>query len=156
MPVRKLKEFLEQNEVPYKSISHSETYTAQRTAQATDIKGRHMAKTVIVKLDGKMAMVVIHAPYHVDLERLKEFTGASSAELAGEEEFAAQFPGCEVGAMPPFGNLYEMPVYVQEQVSEVEDLAFNAGTHTEVIQMAYKDFERLAKPKTGHFAIPVE
>ncbi|MEJ2314871.1 MAG: YbaK/EbsC family protein [Nitrospirota bacterium] len=147
MPVRKLKEFLDSNNVKYSTISHSTSYTAQEIAASTHIPGKEMAKTVMAKLDGKMAMVVLPASYWVDFGKLKEATGAKKAELATEEEFKDAFPECDVGAMPPFGNLYGLEVYVAQSLAEDEYIAFNAGSHSEVIRLKYKDFERLAKPK---------
>ena len=152
MPVEKLKEFLDQNRVKYVSLRHSTSYTAQEIAASAHVKGRNMAKTVVVKLGGKLALAVLPAKYHVSLEKLKAASGAGSAELATEEEFIKTFPGCETGAMPPFGNLYGLPVYVDETLSRDEEITFNAGSHTELIQMAYKDFARLAGPKLVRFA----
>jgi len=153
MPVKKLKEYLDKNKIKYVSISHSPVYTAQEIAASTHIPGKELAKTVMVKLDGKMAMAVLPASYKVDFKQLKEVSGAKKAELATEEEFKNLFPECDVGAMPPFGNLYGMEVYAAETLAEDEKIAFNAGSHTEVIQLAYADFERLVKPKTLRFAV---
>lgn len=147
MPLKTLREFLDSRQVRYVVISHSPTYTAQETAQAAHIHGREFAKTTIVKLDGKMAMVVMPAVEKVDLKLLAAATDADHAELAGEQDFQGRFPGCEVGAMPPFGNLYDMDVYVDEGLTVNEKIAFNAGSHTELVQMAYKDFAGLVKPR---------
>ncbi len=152
MPVAKLKEFLDQNRVKYVSLRHSTAYTAQEIAASAHVKGRTMAKSVVVKLGGKLALAVLPAKYHVSLEKLKAASGASSAELATEEEFIKAFPGCETGAMPPFGNLFGLAVYVDETLSRDEEIAFNAGSHTELIQMAYADFARLVVPKVARFA----
>jgi Ala-tRNA(Pro) deacylase len=111
-----------------------------------------MAKTVIIKVDGKMAMAVLPAPHKVDFKLLKEAIGAKSVELATEQEFADDFPECEPGAMPPFGNLYGMDVYVAAKLAADEEIAFNAGSHTELFRLAYKDFDRLVKPKVVQFA----
>ncbi len=153
MPNEQVKALLDRQHIAYRSIMHPMTFTAQQTAQVTHIKGHEMAKTVVVRLDGRPAMVVVPAPRHVDLERLKAQTGAEDVELADEQEFRGEFPGCEVGAMPPLGNLYGMPVFVEEELAEDPEIAFNAGTHTEVIRMAYRDFERLVHPRLGAFAI---
>ncbi|MCB0586390.1 MAG: YbaK/EbsC family protein [Phaeodactylibacter sp.] len=152
MPLQKLKQFLDSNKIRYVSISHSEAYTAQQAAASAHIPGKEMAKTVMVKVDGRMAMAVLPASYHIDFRQLKQMAGASKVELAGEEEFKGLFPQCEVGAMPPFGNLYNMDVYVAESLAEDEEIAFNAGSHTELIRMSYQDFERLVKPKTLRFS----
>jgi Ala-tRNA(Pro) deacylase len=151
MPVVKLKEFLDQNRVKYVSLRHSTAYTAQEIAASAHVKGRNMAKTVVVKLSGKLALAVLPAKYHISLEKLQAAAGAGEAELATEEEFTKTFPGCETGAMPPFGNLYGLPVYVDETLSRDEQIAFNAGSHTELIQMAYADFARLAGAKMARF-----
>ena len=111
-----------------------------------------MAKTVMVKIDGKIAMAVLPASYKVDLEHLKEAVGGATIELANEREFRDLFPGCETGGMPPFGNLFGMDVFVSAKLAEDRDIAFNAGSHTELIRLAYADFERLVKPRVVQFA----
>ena len=146
MPVAKLRDFLDSNNVKYVTIGHSKAYTAQEIAASAHIPGQELAKTVMVKIEGKMAMVVLPASHKVIFARLQESLGTSDVELASEEEFKDAFPDCEVGAMPPFGNLYDMAVYVGRSLSEDDEIAFNAGTHTELIKLAYKDFERLVKP----------
>ena len=152
MPVKKLKDFLDSHNIKYVTMSHSPAYTAQQIAASAHIPGKELAKTVMVKIDGKMAMAVLPASYRVDFDLLKETVGASSVELAGEQEFKDMFPECDVGAMPPFGNLYGMEVFVAEKLSEGEEIVFNAGSHTELIRLAYKDFERLVKPRVVKFS----
>ena len=147
MPVIKLKQFLDDNNVKYVSILHSRAYTVQKAAEYAHISGKEVAKTVMVKIDGIIAMAVCPAPEHVDLDLLKGAVRAHSVELAEEQEFKNLFPQCDVGAMPPFGNIYGMEVYVEEGLQEDEMIAFRAGTHEELIEMAYKDFERLVKPR---------
>ncbi|MBK9798086.1 MAG: YbaK/EbsC family protein [Holophagaceae bacterium] len=147
MPTTNLREFLNQNGVPHQVIPHPVAFTATSVAGAAHIKGREMAKTVVVDLDGQHVLAVLPAHRKVDLERLRLATGSYHADLCQEWEFIRDFPGCEPGAMPPFGNLYGLPVYVEPHLAEDEEIAFNAGTHTEVVRMAYKDFERLAQPK---------
>ena len=147
MSANKLKDFLNQENVKYVSIIHSPAYTAQEVAQSSHIPGGEIAKTVIVKIDGKLTMIVLPAPEHVDLELVEATTGASHVSIATEEEFGKRFPGCEIGAMPPFGNLYEMPVYVEEALTNDETIAFNACSHSELISISYKDFFRLVKPE---------
>ena len=153
MPVKTLKEYLDRMNVKYESINHVLAYTSQQIASITHIHGKELAKTVMVKIDGKMAMVVLPASYKVDLEQLKKTTRAKTVELAAEDEFTNQFPDCEVGAMPPFGNLWGMQVYADEKLAEDKEIAFNAGTHTELIKLAYRDFERLVKPRMGKFIL---
>jgi len=147
MPVKKLKEFLDSNNIKYVTIKHSEAYTAQEIAATAHIPGKELAKTVMVKIDGKMAMAVLPASYKVDFNLVKKAAGAKKVELASEGEFKDMFPGCTVGAMPPFGNLYGMEVFVAESLAEDDEIAFNAGFHTELIKLAYKDFEKLVKPR---------
>lgn len=154
MPLRKLREFLDRHGVKYVAISHSRAYTAQEIAASSHTPGRELAKTVMVKLDGTMAMAVLPASMQVDFDQLRETTGADRVELADEAEFENLFPQCETGAMPPFGNLYGLNVYVAEALTEDEEIAFNAGSHTELVRLAYADFERLVKPRVGRFAAP--
>ena len=156
MPMKRLKEFLDANNVKYITISHSRAFTAQETATSAHIAREEMAKTVMVKIDGKMAMAVLPASCNVDLELLKDVTNSSTIELADEKEFQDLFPDCEVGAMPPFGNLYQMDVFAAESLSEDEEFAFNAGTHRELIKTSYKDFERLVKPKVAKFSVEIK
>jgi Ala-tRNA(Pro) deacylase len=146
MPVNRLKEFLNENHVRFVTISHSQAFTAQEIAAVAHVPGKELAKTVMVKLDGKLAMVVLPAPDQVSTTRLKKVTGASEAEVASEADFADRFPSCEVGAMPPFGNLWDLQVFVDQRLREDEGIAFNAGSHTELIKLAYGDFERLVSP----------
>ena len=152
MPVNRLAKFLEENHVRFVTIKHSPAFTAQEIAALAHVPGKELAKTVIVKLDGQMAMVVLPAPDHVSPNRLKEFSGAEDVELASEEDFADIFPNCELGAMPPFGNLWDMQVFVDQRLREDEEIVFNAGTHTELVRLSYGDFERLVKPTVGYLS----
>lgn len=147
MPVQQLKEFLDGRGVKYVSIMHSLAYTAQEVAASAHVSGKEMVKTLVVKLDGQMALVALPASEKVDLHEVQEATGAKRVELATETEFGSRFPGCDLGAMPPFGNLYGMDTFVTQSLTRDREIAFNAGTHTEVIRMSYADFERLVMPK---------
>lgn len=151
MPVKKLKEFLDSNSVKYVTVKHSPAFTAQEVAASSHIPGKELAKTVMIKIDGTMAMAVLSAQNQVDFHLFKKSIGAQTVELAGEKEFKDMFPECDVGAMPPFGNLYGINVYVAESLAEDESIAFNAGSHTELIKLAYRDFENLVKPKVLKF-----
>jgi Ala-tRNA(Pro) deacylase len=151
MPVKTLKQFLDQERVKYVSIVHSTAYTAQEVAASAHVTGKELAKTVIVELDGKLAMAVLPANRKVVLQDLRDVTGAEEVKFASEEEFQQRFPDCETGAMPPFGNLYGMDVYAAESLQQSDQIAFNAGSHTEVIKLAYADFERLVQPKVLSF-----
>lgn len=147
MPVQRLKEYLDREGVPYTIVTHPPAYTAQETAAAAHVSGQELAKTVIVKLDGRMAMVVLPANHRVDLNHLKHAVGADRVEFATEEEFASAFPECDLGAMPPFGNLFGMRTLVEDDLALDEAIAFNAGSHTELMRLAYTDYERLAQPE---------
>jgi Ala-tRNA(Pro) deacylase len=146
MPLSKLREFLDSRHIRYLVISHSLAYTAQGIAALTHVSGKKLAKTVIVKIDGILAMAVVPASQHVDLDRLRTLTGAQSVELATEREFKDAFPDCETGAMPPFGNLYDMPVYADASLAENEEITFSAGTHRELVRMNWDDMTRLVNP----------
>lgn len=152
MPVAKLKEFLDSHNIKYVTLSHSPAYTAQAIAAAAHVSGKELAKTVMVKIDGEMAMAVLPASYQVDLDLMREAVGADTVELATEAEFQGLFPGCEVGAMPPFGNLFGMAVFAAKRLAEDEEIVFNAGSHIELIRLAYADFERLVQPKVLAFS----
>ncbi len=147
MPLQKLRDFLDQHNTKYILIVHSPAFTAQEVAASAHVPGKQLAKTVILKLDGQMAMCVMPAHKKIDFEKCKEQMNARQVELASEEEFKYAFPECETGAMPPFGNLYDMPVYVCETLANNDDIAFVAGSHRELIKLNYRDFERLVNPK---------
>jgi Ala-tRNA(Pro) deacylase len=155
MPLNHVKTFLDEHQVRYVTISHSPAYTAQEIAACAHMPGREIAKSVIVKLDGELAMVVMPAPQKVDLELLRHATGAADVTLADENEFIDHFPDCEPGAMPPLGNLYSMKVYASEDLADDEFIAFNAGTHTELIRMSFADFKRLVNPTIAPLAMPM-
>jgi Ala-tRNA(Pro) deacylase len=152
MPGTKLKRFLDENQVRYVSIRHSPAYTAQEIAASAHIPGRELAKTVMVKIDGTMAMAVLAAPRRLDLELLRRAAGANSVTLADEQEFSSTFPDCEPGAMPPLGNLYDLKVYVDQALREDRQIAFNAGSHAELIQMDYRQFEQLVQPVVANLS----
>jgi Ala-tRNA(Pro) deacylase len=152
MPIQKLKTFLDDNGIKYVSMQHSAAYTAQEVAALAHIPGEELAKTVMVKIDGKMAMAVVPASHQVDFERLCEVAGAEQVELASEDEFKGCFPACDVGAMPPFGNLYDMPVYCSNALSEDLEIAFTAGSHSELIRLAFVDYEQLVQPEIASFS----
>ena len=147
MPAQKLTEFLDANRVKYATISHSAAYTAAEVAQSAHIKGRHLAKSVILKADDRFLIMVVPASHRVDLDALKQVIGADDLELSSEKEFKDLFPTCELGALPPFGKLYGLDVYVADCLAGERLVSFCAGTHSELIQMEFKDFQRLAEPK---------
>ena len=143
----RLHHFLDERHGHYTALTHERTITADQTAATANIGSRHFAKTVMLKVDGKLAMMVMPASYRIDLLRLSRAMGGNLVELAQEDEFRDAFPDCELGAMPPFGNLYGMPVYVDSRLTGQAEIAFNAGSHTDVVRMPYSEFERLAQPE---------
>jgi Ala-tRNA(Pro) deacylase len=152
MPAKRLREFLDEQHVKYLSIQHSPAYTAQEVAQSVHVSGREMAKSIILVVDGQMVMAVLPASRKILLHELEEELATEDIRFATEEEFKERFPDCETGAMPPFGNLYGLPVYVAPGLPFGGDITFNAGTHTEVIRMAYRDFENIVHPRHASFS----
>jgi len=152
MPLQKLIDFLEENQVKFTRVIHSTAYTAQVIAHRAHISGNMLAKTIILKdPDGQFIMAVLPANFQIDLDKISEIHG-SQLELASEDEFRKLFPGCETGGMPPFGNLFGLPVYASKTISKCEEIAFNAGNHRELLQMHCDDFKRLVNPKIGVFS----
>lgn len=149
---RKLEDYLREHGVPYSGHHHARAITAQEVAAVEHVPGRMFAKTVMVVADDELVMLVLPAPHHVNPERAAEALDADEVRLAGEDAFERTFPDCEVGAMPPFGNLYGVPVYVDEALTEDEEIVFRAGTHTDTMSVAYADFERLVAPTVVRFA----
>ncbi len=143
----RVRSLLDKNGIKYAVIQHSPAFTAHEIAASAHIAGKELAKTVIVKIGDKMAMVVLPASKRVSIDELQRVVGVANIRLAHEQEFDALFPDCEPGAMPPFGQLYSMDVYVHESLAQDKMIAFNAGSHTELVQMAYADFEKIVKPK---------
>jgi len=154
MPVKKLKDYLDDNKIKYVVISHSSAFTALEVAASAHVPGKELGKTVIVKIDDKMAMIVLPASHKIDFDLLKNATSATQIELATEDEFASLFANCEVGTMPPFGNLYNMDVYIAETLTQGEEITFAAGSHSELITLTYKDFEKLVQPIVIKFSEP--
>lgn len=150
----KVEELLDGSGVDYEVIDHAPAFTAQEEAAASHVPGRSWAKTVEVMLDGKPAICVIPATRRLDLDRLREVSGAGRVELATEGELGALFPDCDLGAMPPFGNLYGQPTFVDERLREAERIAFHAGDHRSAIEMPYSEYERLAEPVPGTISAP--
>lgn len=146
MPMRRLRDFLDNHKVRYFVISHSPAYTAQEIAASAHVSGKEMVKTVMVSVDGRMAMVVLPASCQLDFELLRALCGTKEVALAEEVEFSGLFPECEIGAMPPFGNLYGMEVYADDELDHDHDITFNAGAHTELLRMSWPDYKRLVNP----------
>ena len=153
MPVTKLRENLDRHHVKYVTVSHSRAYTAQDIAARAHISGKEIAKTVILNVDGGLIMAVLPATHHVDLASVKAAMGARAVRLATEAEFQDSFPACETGAMPPFGNLYGMPVFVDESLLSSPEIAFNNCSHAELLRISYDDFSRLVGPTVFKFSV---
>jgi len=146
MICKKLKGYLDDNGVSYEVVTHAEAFTAQELAAAMHVKGKNLLKVVMLKSEKGFMMVVLPADRRVDVASLRSDLGARLAALASENEFRMLFGDCETGAMPPFGNLYGIPVYVDSSIGEVDEIVFKAGTHYEAVKMRYADFERLVRP----------
>lgn len=146
MAAKSLKKFLDQHGVKYVTIEHSPAFTAPEVAEPVHVSGSNFAKTIIVRLDDELAMVVLPANRKIVLSELREMMLSEKVELASERDFGARFPDCELGAMPPFGNLYGLSVYLARSLTEAEEIAFNAGTHREVIKMAFEECANLVEP----------
>lgn len=153
MPAKNIRDYLDENKIHYAVLPHAPAFTAQETAATAHVPGREMAKPVIVNVDGRLVMTVLPASRMLDLGHFRAITRAKTLHLASEDELARRFGDSEVGAMPPFGNLYKMETWVDESLSADEEIAFNAGTHTELIRMRFADFERLVRPRVHPFSL---
>ncbi|HHT9127019.1 MAG TPA: aminoacyl-tRNA deacylase [Candidatus Brocadiia bacterium] len=149
--LRKLREYLDEKKVRYEVSSHREAYTAQEIAAALHVPGQKLAKVVMVKAGERFVMVVLPATWKIDMQKMKKIVGAADTRIATEDEFKDLFPGCDVGAMPPFGNLYNLDVYVDKSLTEDREIVFNAGTHVDTVNMNYQDFAALVKPIVAEF-----
>ncbi len=153
MPIEKLKEFLDGNKVKYVTIRHSTAFTAQETAASAHIPGKELAKTVVLRIDGRMVIAVLPASHKLDIPLLRKAVGAHDVEIAHEADFRDLFPGCDTGAMPPFGNLFGMEVLVDGLLAENEEIAFNACSHSELVKLKYADYIKLVKPRVASFSV---
>jgi Ala-tRNA(Pro) deacylase len=152
---KRLIDCLDESKVHYEILHHPEAVTAQRTAQAEHVKGRHHAKVVMIKSGEQHLMMVLPADHQIDLEKVEKEIG-KTVSLDKEQEFKSLFPDCAIGAMPPFGNLYGLPTYVDEHLAEQEYIAFEAGTHTDAIKLSYRDYEKIVKPKVKDLVIKLQ
>ena len=156
MPCKeRLEAYLHEQQVPFQVQQHSIAFTAQDVAACEHLPGKLIAKAVLVFADAKMVLLVLPASYRVNLSQAARLMGVAEVRLADEVELGLAFPDCEVGAMPPFGNLYHLPVYVDESLAEDNAIVFPVGTHTQTMRLAYADFERLVRPVHAAFAYPV-
>lgn len=147
-----LESYLRDNHVPFQGQSHAVAFTAQEIAASEHIPGKMLVKVVMAVADGKLVMLALPAHYRVDVAGAATVLGARDIRLAREDEFATTFADCELGAMPPFGNLYGVPVFVDRSLSKQDTIVFQAGTHTHTMSLKYADFERLVKPTVAEFA----
>lgn len=148
MPLlKRLKEILDENKVSYEVFNHGLAYTAQEIAAKQHCSGDELAKVVMLEVDDSLIMGVIPASRKVSLSTVTKALGAKNARLAIEDEFIARFAGCEIGAMPPFGNLFGVPVFVDPTLEAKKYIYFNAGNHVQTVRMQYKDFARIVKPE---------
>lgn len=147
----RLRRIFEDERVPYEIMVHTESYTAQEKAASMHVPGAQLAKVVMAKVDGELMMLVLSAEYNIDFGKLGTAVGRKEVVLAKEEDFADLFPDCDLGAMPPFGNLYGIPVLVEEHLAEQDSIVFNACTHYEAAKISYRDYERLVRPKVAEF-----
>lgn len=152
---KQLLDCLDQNNVQYKILQHAEAVTAQRIAESEHVKGRHQAKVVILKCGDQHLMAVLQADHHIDLDKMAKAIG-KPVSLAKENAFKLLFPDSVIGAMPPFGNLYGLPTYVDKHLAEQDYIVFEAGTHTDAIKMSYSDYEKIVKPKVEDLAIKLQ
>lgn len=143
--------FLHSNAVSYHHLTHSPAYTAQEIAQVQHVSGRKLAKTVMVMADHRLVMLVLPASHRLDMGKVKKLLEAKDVRLAREYEFERVFPECETGAMPPLGNLYHLDVWADEDLMEQAFILFNAGTHSDTIEIAWDDFERIVRPRIASF-----
>lgn len=153
---KRVREYLETNQVPYTHCTHRLAYTAQEVAAAQHVPGREMAKTIVLAADGRYVLVVLPAVMKLDMKALRDELPFKHVQLATEKEFSTLFPDSEIGAMVPFGNLYNLDVYADKSLTSNEEIVFNAGTHVDTIRMKYRDFERLVKPKMVSAATRLE
>jgi Ala-tRNA(Pro) deacylase len=150
-----LKSFLSKNKIKFKTQKHQKAYTAQEIAASEHVPGKQLAKCVLVNTDKGFCLAVLPAIHLIDLSKLKKLAKAKKISIANESDIKKTFPGIEVGAMPPFGNLYKVDVISEKSLSDSKEIVCNAGTHTETMSIAYKDFERVVKPKIGTFGVHV-
>ena len=150
----RLKKFLDDNLIGFDVVQHDPAFTAQELAARMHVPGREFVKVVVVKMNGGYALAVLPAHRRVDLKGLAKAAGVRRCALASEREFKDFFPDCEIGAMPPFGNLYNLPTYVDQEVAYNDVIVINAGTHSEAIRIRFADVRRLVRPRIGSFAVP--
>ncbi|HSC57162.1 MAG TPA: YbaK/EbsC family protein [Nitrospira sp.] len=148
---QRLQSYLDSHKIPYQVVNHSIAYSAREAADSLHIPANTFAKVVVIKAEGRYLMAVLPSTWKVDLKRLEEVLECPYVRLATEDELAILFPDCEIGSMPPFGNLYGTPVYVDATLTQDEEIVFDAGSHVGAIKMRYKDFADLVRPQVAEF-----
>ncbi|WNJ18652.1 YbaK/EbsC family protein [Pontibacter sp. G13] len=152
MPLQKIKALLADRGIDYDIIRHSRAFTSQKAAAAAHVPGWSFAKTVIADVEGQITMLVLPAACRVDFDKVREALGTQEVKLCSEREFRDLFPESELGAMPPLGNLYDIPVWVDSTLTDREKIAFMAGSHSELVRIPYADFEAIVQPHVASFA----
>ena len=153
MPIpQRVREYLDSRNVPHEWLQHAQAFTAQEVAHSIHFSGKHLAKTILLSADGRLVMGVIPASHRLNLQELRTLLEAKRLEMVTEDELAKLFPDCELGALPPLGNLYGMEVWVDRALGESEDIVFCTGTHVDCVRMKYSDFAGLVTPRVGCFS----
>lgn len=149
---QRIRDYLDSQDVSYEPIHHSQAFTGQEVAHSMHISGKKLAKTLVLEGDGKLVMAVIPASHRLNLQDLRAAMEVHRLEMLPEGELVKLFPDCDLGAIPPFGSLYGLAVWVDRTVSDAEDVVFCAGTHEDCVRMKYSDFAKLSKPRLGRFS----
>lgn len=149
---QRIAEYLESQHVPFERLSHPQAFAAQEVAYSLHISGKQLAKAVVLKADDNPVMVVLPASHRLSIKDLRGLLDVHRLEMTSETELAAIFPDCELGAIPPFGNLYGMAVWVDQACSDSEEIVFCAGSHIDCLRMKYSDYAKAVSPHTGRFS----
>jgi Ala-tRNA(Pro) deacylase len=149
---RRIRDYLDSQNAPYEWLPHPQAFTAQEVAHALHVSGKRLAKTVVLDADGRLVMAVLPASHRLIVAELKAALEVRHLEMLPEGELAKIFPDCDLGALPPFGNLYGIEVWVDRVVAESGEIVFTAGTHVDAVRMKYSDYAALVKPHEGRFS----
>jgi len=149
---QRIRDYLDSQDVPYEPIHHSQAFTGQEVAHSLHMSGKRLAKAIVLAGDGKPVMAIIPASHRLNFQEFRAALEADRLEMLPEGELVKLFPDCDLGAIPPFGNLYGLGVWVERTVSDAEDVVFCAGTHEDCLRMRYSDFTKLTKPRLGRFS----
>jgi Ala-tRNA(Pro) deacylase len=149
---RRIRDYLDSQKVPYEWLPHPQAFTAQEVAHSLHVSGKRLAKVVVLDADGRLVMAVLPASHRLSLPELKAEVSVQRLEMLPESELVKIFPDCDLGAIPPFGNLYGIDVYVDRAVVEAGEIVFTAGTHVDAARMEYSDYAALVQPHEGRFS----